>query len=307
MKHILVIGSSNTDLIVRVEEIPRPGETVLGSDLLKVQGGKGANQAVASARLGGRVRFIGSVGDDAHGAEALQGYREDGIDISDLKVCRGIPTGVALITVSDAGENAITVAPGANHQLTPEDLQRRIHSFSQAAVLLIQLEIPYETVMEAVKLASANGIPVILNPAPSGKLPDNLLNQIHILTPNQTEAQDLTGVLPDSEDSIRECCGILHNKGIEKVILTMGSRGAYLSDPSQGAFKLVRSFRVETVDTTAAGDVFNGALAVAISEGMNIMEAIRFANAAAAVSVRKMGAQPSIPQRKEIDRFLSGD
>lgn len=304
MKKILVVGSSNTDLILKVPDIPKPGETVLGTEFLTAPGGKGANQAVAAARTGGEVSFIAAVGDDDYGRNSMEGYRLDGIDTSHIKVCGNVPSGIALINVSSGGENAITVAPGANHRLEPEDLRAAEEAFRQADILLVQLEIPYETVYEAIKIASSYDLLIILNPAPAGDLPDKILQDVDILTPNETEAEKLTGIPAASDEGAAEACSYLHGKGVKKVILTMGAKGAYLSDPGNGIRQSVPGFSMKAVDTTAAGDVFNGALAVSLNEGAGLPAAVRFAHAAAALSIGKIGAQPSIPSRNEIDRFL---
>lgn len=304
MKKILVVGSSNTDLILKVPDIPRPGETVLGTEFLTAPGGKGANQAVTAARTGGKVSFIAAVGDDDYGKNSVEGYRLDGIDTGHIKVCRNVPSGIALINVSSRGENAITVASGANHKLEPEDLRAAEEAFRQADILLVQLEIPYKTVYEAIKIASVHDTLIILNPAPAGDLPEEILQDTDILTPNETEAEKLTGILAASDKEAAEACSRLHGRGVKKIILTMGAKGAYLSDPDSGIRQMVPGFSMEAVDTTAAGDVFNGALAVALNEGTGLPAAVRFAHAAAALSIGKIGAQPSIPARSEIDRFL---
>lgn len=307
MKNILVVGSSNTDLIIRVPDIPRPGETILGNGFLSAPGGKGANQAVAAARAGGRVCFIASVGDDDFGRNAVEGYRVDGIDTSFIKVATDSASGIALINVSASGENAISVASGANHDLLPLDLQQSKEAFRQADIMLIQLEIPYETVQEAVRMAFMHKLDVILNPAPAGDLPLEVMQNVNILTPNETEAERLCGIPVGSEADAGKACESLHSKGVKKVILTMGEKGAFVSDPGSGITELIPGFKVAATDTTAAGDVFNGALAVAITEGMELRTSIRFAHAAAALSVKKAGAQPSIPTRIEIENFLKNN
>ena len=307
MKKILVVGSSNTDLVLKVPEIPRPGETILGSEFLTTPGGKGANQAVAAARAGGMVTFIAAVGDDDYGRNALAGYRLDGIDTSRIKVCRNVPSGIALINVSSAGENAIAVAPGANHHLEPGDIRAAEEAFREAGILLVQLEIPYETVHEAVRIAAAHRLLVILNPAPAGNLPGELLRGVDILTPNETEALQLSGIAAGSDADAAEACNRLHELGIKKVILTMGEKGAFISDPENRIREKVAGFSVKAVDTTAAGDVFNGALAVALNGGRGLIDCARFAHAAAALSVGRAGAQASIPSRGEIDRFLKAN
>ena len=304
MKKILVVGSSNTDLIIKVPEIPRPGETLLGGQFQTFPGGKGANQAVAAARAGGEVVFIAAVGDDAYGAEAIKCYKEDHINTEDIKVCKGVPSGIAMITVSHQGENAITVASGANGELSAADLEEAEEPFEEADYMLIQLETPLETVQKAVELCVELDTRVILNPAPAAELPDEILGKVHIITPNETEAEKLTGTVVSDEESAQKAADVLHRRGIQTVIITMGSKGAFLSDPASGKRTLVPGFNVKAEDTTAAGDVFNGQLAVALAEGFELEKAIIQAHAAAALSVQKMGAQSSIPRREETDVFL---
>lgn len=303
MKKILVVGSSNTDLIIKVPEIPKPGETVLGSEFQTFPGGKGANQAVAAARAGGEVVFIAAVGDDPYGSEAVQGYRRDRINCEDIKVCKDTPSGIALINVTEKGENAISVAPGANSQLTPKDLEEAEEAFDEADLMLIQLEIPMNTVLKAVELCKELETRVILNPAPAAELPEAILSGIDIITPNETEAERLTGIRIRNEKGAAKAAAWLHRKGIGTVIITMGARGAYLSDSVGGISKMIPGFKADAVDTTAAGDVFNGQLAVALSEDRSLEDAVRLAHAAAAISIQKAGAQSSIPGRKETDHF----
>jgi ribokinase len=305
MKKIVVVGSSNTDLIIKVPEIPRPGETLLGGEFMTFPGGKGANQAVAASRAGGDVVFIAAVGDDAYGVEAIKGYEQDNINIQEIKVCKGVPSGIAMITISHKGENAITVASGANAMLTPADLDETEEAFDEADFMLIQLETPLETVRRAVELCGIFRTSVILNPAPAAELPDEILRKVHFITPNETEAERLTGIEVSDETSAAQASDILHERGVKTVIITMGSKGAFLSDPDSGTRKMVPGFSVEAVDTTAAGDVFNGQLAVILSEGRSLEEAILFAHAAAALSVQKLGAQSSIPRREETEKYLN--
>jgi ribokinase len=304
MKKILVVGSSNTDLIIKVPEIPRPGETLLGGQFQTFPGGKGANQAVAAARAGGEVIFIAAVGDDAYGAGAIKGYKEDKINTEDIKVCKGVPSGIAMITVSHQGENAITVASGANAELSAADLEEAEEPFEEADYMLVQLETPLETVQKAVELCAELDTRVILNPAPATELPDELLEKVQIITPNETEAEKLTGTVVSDEVSAQKAADVLHQRGIQTVIITMGSQGAFLSDSASSLRTMVPGFKVDAVDTTAAGDVFNGQLAVALAEGLALEEAILQAHAAAALSVQKLGAQSSIPRREETLDFL---
>lgn len=304
MKKIVVIGSSNTDLIIRVPEIPRPGETLLGGEFMTFPGGKGANQAVAAARAGGEVVFIAAVGDDAYGEEAIKGYKQDNINTEHIKVCKGVASGVAMITIAGSGENAIAVAPGANARLLPEDLDDMEEIMQEAAYLLIQLETPLDTVQKAIELCGGLDTRVILNPAPAARLSDEILQGISIITPNETEAESLTGIVVSDEQSAAESAAIMHGRGVGTVIITLGSRGAFLSDPESGTRKLIPGFQVQAVDTTAAGDVFNGQLVVSLAEGKSLERAVLEAHGAAAISVQKLGAQSSIPRRDETFNFI---
>jgi len=304
MKKILVVGSSNTDLIIKVPEIPRPGETLIGGEFQTFQGGKGANQAVAAARGGGDVVFIASVGTDNYGADSIKGYKLDNINTENIKICKNSPSGIAMITIADSGENAITVASGANAELKPEDLDEAEEAFHEAEYMLVQLETPLDTVQKAVEMCAELETKVILNPAPATELPDDIISRIDIITPNEREAERLTGVVVKEEQDASKAAEVLHKRGIDTVIITLGSQGAFLSDRITGVSKTVPGFKVEATDTTAAGDVFNGQLAVALAEGLALEDAVRQAHAAAALSVQKLGAQSSIPRREETDYFL---
>jgi ribokinase len=301
-KFIVVIGSSNTDMVVRLPRIPSPGETILGGDFLTAAGGKGANQAVGAARAGGKVSLVARVGKDAFGDQATAGYRREGIDVRCVFRDRDAPSGVALIFVAKDGENSIAVAGGANSKLSPADVKKATAAIRAAAILLMQLETPLATVGVAADLAVKAGVRVILNPAPARPLPGSLLQRISILTPNETEAELWTGIKVNDDASAGRACARLRSRGVRTVILTLGARGAFLAD--LGGQQLVPGFKVKSVDTTAAGDVFNGALAVALAEGRALPAAVRFANAAAALSVTEGGAQPSAPTRLAIDKFL---
>ncbi len=290
-------------MIVRVAHLPLPGETVLGGKFMSAAGGKGANQAVGAARAGGRVSFIARVGDDAFGRAAILGYERDGIDVSGVSRDRTSPSGVALIVVSTDGENSIAVAGGANAKLSPGDIKRAVTAIRSAAIVLLQLETPPATVQAAADLAQRSGARVILNPAPARPLANALLKRVSILTPNETEAELLTGVKVADERGAAKAGALLRARGARTVILTLGARGAYLS--SADGEVLVPGFKVKAVDTTAAGDIFNGALAVALAEDRPLPDAIRFANAAAALSVTRLGAQPSAPRRAAIAKFLA--
>lgn len=304
MKKILVVGSSNTDLIIKVAEIPRPGETLLGGKFMTFPGGKGANQAVAVARAGGDVIFIASVGEDAYGLNAIKEYKLDNINTENIKICKGVPSGIAMITIAESGENAITVASGANEKLLPDDLDEAEEAFHEADFMVIQLETPLKTVEKAVCLCGEFKTRVILNPAPAAELSEEILSGVNIITPNETEAESLTGIKVENEKDAEKAAGVLHSKGVGTVIITMGSAGAFVSDRETGLLKMVSGFKVKAEDTTAAGDVFNGQLAVALSEGQDLEKAIRMSHAAAALSVQKLGAQSSIPRREETDYFL---
>lgn len=302
--NIVVIGSSNTDMIIQVKQIPRPGETLLGGKFSTAPGGKGANQAVAAARAANSkttVTFIAKVGKDTLGGQAIAGFKKDKILTNTITRSSQEPSGVALICVAADGKNSIAVASGANAALTPTDIQKHASLITKAELLVMQLETPLETVQAAAEIADKAGVPVILNPAPVQKLPSKLLKTITILTPNETEAEALTGVTVKNEKTATQAASILHKKGVRIVIITMGEKGAYVSAPAGAGF--IPAFAVKAVDSTAAGDVFNGALSVALSEGEDLMDAVRFASCAAALSVTKLGAQPSIPKRSEIRKF----
>ncbi len=301
-KNILVIGSSNTDMIIKLKKIPMPGETVIGGKFSTAAGGKGANQAVAAARAGGNVTFIARVGSDIFGETALKGFKNDGLNVDYIIKDLIEPSGVALIFVDENGENSIAVASGANAALTPMDIKNCEHIIRENEFLLMQLETPIDTIETAAKIAAENNVKIILNPAPAQKLNKELLKSVSIITPNETEAELLVGFPITNEEDAERAAKVLMEMGIDIIIITLGSKGAFvLSDSFKG---LVPSFSVKAVDTTAAGDIFNGALTVSLSEGKLIKDAVIFANAAAALSVTKLGAQTSAPERKDIDRFI---
>jgi len=288
-----------------VDTIPKPGETVLGEKFTQVPGGKGANQAVAAARADGAVVFIACVGNDLFGDQFLEGFRQDKIRTEHIHQLDDVASGVALIFVERSGENSIAVASGANARLAPEHIQQAEQTISKAQILVLQLEIPMETVSAAVNIAAKHNVPVLLNPAPAQPLDDQLLRQVTFLTPNESEAELLTGVKVSDQQSALEAGEKLLDQGVEGVIITLGAKGVFVAH--KGVREMLPGFQVEAVDTTAAGDVFNGALAVALSKKMGLLESVNFANAAAALSVTKLGAQPSAPSSKEIKYFLDGN
>lgn len=297
-KKILVVGSSNTDMVIKTNNFPAPGETILGGRFLMNAGGKGANQAVAAARLGGVVTFVGKIGDDIFGKQAVQQLEDEGINVDFVAVDPENPSGVAMITVDRHAENSIVVAPGSNGTLSPADFDKAGTELAGSDLVLMQLEIPIPTVEYIARKAAQQQKKVILNPAPAAALSDELLQNLYIITPNETEAELLTGIKVTDEASALKAANQLHAKGVQSVIITMGAAGAFLFE--NGQLQLIKAPKVEAIDTTAAGDTFNGALAVALSEGKTIAESVAFANKAAAISVTRIGAQSSVPYRKEI-------
>ena len=298
LKKILVVGSSNTDMVIKTRKFPAPGETILGGRFFMNPGGKGANQAVAARRLGGTVSFVGKIGDDIFGKQAMQLLEDEGIRVDFVANDPENPSGVALITVDAKGENSIVVAPGSNGTLSPADFDQALAELDESEIVLLQLEIPLNTVAHVAGMASQRGKKVVLNPAPADQLPDSLFKNIYLITPNETEAELLTGVRATNPETALKAAHILKEKGVKVVIITMGSAGAFvLSDEFTG---MVAAPKVEAVDTTAAGDTFNGALVVALSEEKPMQKAVEFACRAASVSVTRIGAQSSIPSRKEI-------
>lgn len=298
MKKIIVAGSMNMDMVVKTSHIPRPGETVLGGSFFMNPGGKGANQAIAVARLGGDVAFIGKMGDDIFGKQSAQLFEEEGVNTQGIVSDAALPSGIALITVDQKGENSIVVAPGANANLKATDVEKALTYYPDAALLLIQLEIPMDTVAYTAKRAKEKGMKIILNPAPANELPKEVFELMDIITPNESEAEMLSGIRIADLDSAEQAARKIQAKGPKQVIITMGKQGAAVLEDD--AFFHVPAPSVETIDTTAAGDVFNGALAVAIAEGKPLREATNFACRAAAIAVTRLGAQSSIPYRNEV-------
>lgn len=306
MARIVVVGSANVDLVVQAPHIPRPGETVLGRDFVMALGGKGANQAVGVARLGAEVVFLARVGKDSFGDQCLDGYAREGINTSYISLDPEEATGVALIVVANDGENSIAVASGANMRLKPELIADASEAFEGADGVLLQLEIPIETVVEAARIGRKHGIPVVLNPAPAQPLQPELLNLVDVLTPNRIELAQLLGVSEnevmamDDERLAKHALGL----GVPSVVITLGKEGA-LAAGSWG-WTRVPSFAVETVDTTAAGDAFNAGLAVALGRGgSNLPEATRYACACGALATTKFGAQPSLPDEEAVQHLLA--
>ena len=298
MTSICVVGSLNMDLVIKAPRLPAPGETVTGGAFATFHGGKGANQAVAAARLGARVSMVGCVGDDLFGRQLLDGLREDGIDTRAVRVDRGAPSGVALITVDPAGHNTIVVAPGANRRLTVADVDAAGETIGAADVLLTQLEVPMEAVLQAARLARARGRQVVLDPAPATPLPGELYKNVSLLNPNEGEAQWLTGITVDDEAGVHAAAEVLLARGCGAVVIKLGEKGAFIA--SGTTREMVEGVRVQAVDTTAAGDAFAAALAVALAEERDTVAAARFANVVGALSVTRMGAQPSLPSRDEV-------
>jgi len=298
MNRIIVVGSSNTDMVIKSKKLPLPGETILGGTFLMNPGGKGANQAVAAARLNGNVTFVTKTGNDMFGEEARHIFDKEHIDTRFLIKDSKNPSGVALINVDENGENSIVVAPGSNGTLQAFDISDELFRTDPTDIFLMQLEIPVGTVEYVAEKAFSKGNRVILNPAPARHLSDDLLKCIYMITPNETEAEMLTNIKVTDTKSAQKAAEELQSYGVKNVIITMGGSGAYLH--TEKISKMIPVVPVKAIDTTAAGDIFNGALAVSIAEGSDLEDAVRFANKAASISVTRMGAQASAPFRKEI-------
>lgn len=299
---LVVLGSINADHILNLESFPTPGETVTGNHYQVAFGGKGANQAVAAGRSGADIAFIACTGDDDIGERIRKQLETDRIDIAPVSAVAGESTGVALIFVNGEGENVIGIHAGANAALSTTLVEAQRERIAQASALLMQLESPLDSVLLAAQIAHQNHTTVVLNPAPARELSDELLALVDIITPNETEAEKLTGVRVENDDDAAKAAQVLHDKGIDTVIITLGSRGVWASVKGEG--RRVAGFRVPAIDTIAAGDTFNGALMTALLEETPLADALRFAHAAAAIAVTRKGAQPSVPWREEIDDFL---
>ncbi|CEI72296.1 ribokinase [Romboutsia hominis] len=300
MKNICVIGSLNMDLVVNVEKMPKAGQTLLGSNFKEVPGGKGANQAVAMARLNGNVTMIGKVGNDSFGETLVNSLKKDNVNTDYIQVEKG-PSGVALITVDKNAQNSIVVAPGANYKLTKEDIDKNIDAIKNSDIVVVQLETPLETIKYALKKAKELGKYTILNPAPAVVLEDGIIENVDLLTPNETELEIISGKSISNEDDINECAQIMINKGVKELIVTLGSKGSLYINKETSMFK--KAYKVEAIDTTAAGDSYTGALAVAISIGKDMEYAMDFASKVGALSVMKEGAQSSLPTLIEVENF----
>ena len=296
---IVVIGSCNTDMVVKANRLPIPGETILGGTFYMNPGGKGANQAISASRLGAEVTFISKIGYDLFGLQALEIYKSEKINTDFIFTDSKSPSGVALISVDSFGENSIIVAPGANRSLSTEDISKAVSKIVEADIILIQLEIPMEAVEYAVELANRYGKKIILNPAPASGLSDSFLSNIHAILPNRIEAEMLSGVKVTDIESAHRAAQIIGERGIENVVITLGKEGAYVKEGEM--YTLLPAKEVEAIDTTGAGDVFCGAFSVYLSEGHSLTDAVKFANIAASLAVTRIGAQSAIPYRSEIN------
>ncbi|EPU1005938.1 ribokinase [Vibrio cholerae] len=303
MNKLVVLGSVNADHVLQVPSFPRPGETLHGRNYQVIPGGKGANQAVAAARMQADVGFIACVGDDSFGINIRESFKLDGINTAGVKLQPNCPTGIAMIQVSDSGENSICISAEANVKLTAAAIEPDLAAIRDARYLLMQLETPLDGILKAAQEAKAAKTNVILNPAPARELPDELLKCVDLITPNETEAEVLTGITVSDDASAQQAADALHCKGIEIVIITLGSKGVWLSQNGRG--QRIPGFVVKATDTTAAGDTFNGALVTGLLQEMPLESAIKFAHAAAAISVTRFGAQTSIPTRAEVEAFLA--
>lgn len=300
---IVVVGSANTDLVVRVPRLPLPGETVSEGRFFRALGGKGANQAVAAARLGAAVTFVGCVGDDDLGQQAIEGLAAEGVDTGHMRREPAAPSGVALVMVDAAGENCISVAPGANASLTPSDVEAARDAIEGADALLLQLETPLESVEHAARTAHAAGVPVILNPAPARQLPESLLALLDVLTPNETEARMIAGAGGEGMTPL-EAAAEIRNRCGAAVVVTLGAEGALVL--TERGEERVPGFPVNAVDSTAAGDAFSGALAVALASGADLRDAVRRGCAAGALAATVEGARPSLPGIDRLNDLLAG-
>jgi ribokinase len=298
IKKIVVVGSCNTDMVIKADRLPIPGETILGGTFFMNPGGKGANQAVAAARMGGKVTLISKTGNDVFGKQSVMLYNSENINTDFVFSDPSRPSGVALITVDAHGENCIVVASGANASLSPSDINKAISEIESSDLVLMQLEIPIETVEYVAEIANNKGIKVILNPAPARALSDKLLKCLYIIIPNKSEAEILSGIKVTDYETARQAADIISTRGVDNVVITLGSLGALIKEGAE--YFYVEAHKVESVDTTAAGDTFCGSVCVGLSEGKSILESVKLAARASALTVTRMGAQSSIPYRSEL-------
>ena len=298
MKKIIVIGSSNVDMVVRTSHLPAPGETILAGEFFMNQGGKGANQAVAIKRLGGNLIFMAKLGNDVLGRQSVGYFKKEGIDTRYIALDEDSASGVALISVDDHAENSIVVASGANMLLNEQDVDKMLEEMCEGDILLMQLEIPLQTVEYAARKAFGKGVKVVLNPAPARSLPKELFRHLYMVTPNRIEAEMLTGIKIANDADVEKVAEEICAMGVKNVIITLGSKGCLIRE--EGVSYRIDAFKVEPVDTTAAGDTFNGALCVGLSEGMDLKQAAVMASKASSIAVTRMGAQSSIPYREEL-------
>ena len=300
MKNICVIGSLNMDLVVNVDTMPKPGQTIIGSNFKEVPGGKGANQAVAMARLNGNVSMIGKVGEDGFGQTLINSLKNDKVDTTYIQTAKGA-TGVALITVDKNAQNSIVVSPGANFEVKEDDIDNNIEAIKNSDIVVLQLETPLNTIKYALNKAKELNKYTILNPAPAVKLDDEIIKNVDLLTPNETELEIISGVSIETEEDIQKAAQIMIEKGVKELIVTLGSKGSLYINKEKSMFK--KAYKVEAVDTTAAGDSYTGALAVALSQDKNIEDAMDFASKVGALSVLKEGAQSSLPILEDVENF----
>ena len=300
MKNICVIGSLNMDLVVNVDTMPKPGQTIIGSNFKEVPGGKGANQAVAMARLNGNVSMIGKVGEDGFGQTLINSLKNDKVDTTYIQTSKGA-TGVALITVDKNAQNSIVVSPGANFEVKEDDIDNNIEAIKNSDIVVLQLETPLNTIKYALNKAKELNKYTILNPAPAVKLDDEIIKNVDLLTPNETELEIISGVSIETEEDIQNAAQIMIEKGVKELIVTLGSKGSLYINKEKSMFK--KAYKVEAVDTTAAGDSYTGALAVALSQDKNIEDAMDFASKVGALSVLKEGAQSSLPTLEDVKNF----
>ena len=300
MKNICVIGSLNMDLVVNVDTMPKPGQTIIGSNFKEVPGGKGANQAVAMARLNGNVSMIGKVGEDGFGQTLINSLKNDKVDTTYIQTSKGA-TGVALIPVDKNAQNSIVVSPGANFEVKEDDIDNNIEAIKNSDIVVLQLETPLNTIKYALNKAKELNKYTILNPAPAVKLDDEIIKNVDLLTPNETELEIISGVSIETEEDIQKAAQIMIEKGVKELIVTLGSKGSLYINKEKSMFK--KAYKVEAVDTTAAGDSYTGALAVALSQDKNIEDAMDFASKVGALSVLKEGAQSSLPTLEDVKNF----